>query len=186
MLCHILTLNGILTSEFITEGGIDESFDNLSRTIDTVEGQAMFDMKYYLKDDLLVKVDRASMRYSLETRVPLLDHNLVEFALNVDKGLKIKGGVYKYLLKEVLYDYVPREFFDRPKWGFGMPIGKWLDKELKYLIDDNLNESVVKKVGIIKPEVIKPLVDQFFKGKYYLYNRIWLLILLHKWHLKHF
>ena len=70
-----------------------------------MEGQALFDLHYYLKEDLLVKVDRASMHHSLEVRVPLLDHEFVSYSLNIDPRLKYKNGVSKYLLKEVLYDY---------------------------------------------------------------------------------
>ena len=85
----------------------------------------------YLKDDLLVKVDRATMQHSLETRVPLLDYRIVEFALNLDENLKIKGNVSKYLLKELLYDYVPKSYFDRPKRGFSIPMHIWLRHDFK-------------------------------------------------------
>ena len=83
--------------------------NSLNRTLTPQEIQAFFDLNYYLKDDLLVKVDRSTMRYGLETRVPLLDHTVVEFALNLSPSLKIKDGCSKYLLKEVLYSYVPKE-----------------------------------------------------------------------------
>ncbi|HYE75262.1 MAG TPA: asparagine synthase (glutamine-hydrolyzing), partial [Blastocatellia bacterium] len=110
----------ILNPEFRT-GKISFPHPKLARELNDIEGQAFFDLQYYLKDDLLVKVDRASMKYSLETRVPLLDYRIVEFALNVSPDLKLHNGTMKYLLKEVLYDYVPREMFDRPKWGFTIP-----------------------------------------------------------------
>lgn len=157
---------------------------SVARKLSPAESQALFDMKYYLPDDLLVKVDRASMKYSLEARVPLLDHRLLEFALNVDQDLKMRGGTMKYLLKQVLYDYLPREIFERPKWGFGMPIGSWLKKELRHLPDTYLNEQVVKEAGLVSWPGVNKLLNQYFSGKDYLYNRVWVLILLHKWYLQ--
>lgn len=162
---------------------IEEQFD-LARKLQATEQQALFDMEYYLPDDLLVKVDRASMRYSLEARVPLLDHRLVEFALNVDPSLKMRGADMKYLLKQVLYRYVPKEIFDRPKWGFGMPLVGWLSKELRHLPETYLSREVVEQVGLVKWEGVNELVTQYFSGKDYLYNRVWVLILLHRWALE--
>ena len=84
------------------------------------------------------------MKYSLETRVPFLDHNIVEFALNLSPDLKIKNKIQKYLLKELLYDYVPEKYFARPKWGFAIPLNKWLKNELRYLIEDNLSKENIE------------------------------------------
>lgn len=162
---------------------IQEEFE-VGRRLSPAESQALFDMKYYLPDDLLVKVDRASMKYSLEARVPLLDHRLVAFALNVDQNLKMRGGTMKYLLKQVLYEYLPKEIFERPKWGFGMPIGSWLKNELRHLPDTYLSEQVVKDAGLVSWPVVNKLLKQYFSGKDYLYNRVWVLILLHKWYLQ--
>ena len=160
------------------------SINNLKRKLTPEETQALFDLNFYLQDDLLVKVDRASMHYSLETRVPFLDHNLIEFALNLSPDLKIKNGVSKYLLKELLNDYLPKYFFDRPKQGFSIPLEGWLKKELHYLIEENLSRTVIEKYNIVKFEKVELLIKQFNSGKSYLYNKIWLLIVLHNWLLK--
>ena len=130
---------------------------------------------------MLVKVDIASMQFSLEARSPFLDYRIVEFALNLSEDLKKKDGVSKYLLKEVLYDYVPRQFFDRPKWGFSIPLYKWLKKDLHYLIETYLSEEMLAKCAVVKPEKVKQLLSRFEKGEDFLYNRIWALVLLHKW-----
>jgi asparagine synthase (glutamine-hydrolysing) len=151
------------------------------RQLTATESQALFDIDFYLKDDLLTKVDRASMKYSLETRVPILDHTVVEFALNLDPALKVKNGVQKHLLKEVLYDFVPKEIFDRPKWGFSIPLYKWLKNDLSFLIEDCLSERKIKEVGVVKWQEVETLKKKFFSGQNHLYNRIWLLILLHQW-----
>ena len=158
-----------------------DQFVNMIRTLDPSEAQAFFDLRYYLKDDLLTKVDRASMRYSLETRVPLLDHEIVEFALNLSPELKIKNGESKYLLKQVLYRHVPKEIFDRPKWGFSIPLVKWLHTDLAYLIDDHLSKENVEQFGLVKWHVVEKLIRKFRSGQDHLYNRLWLLIILHQW-----
>ena len=155
--------------------------NSLSRKLSPADFQALFDIDFYLKDDLLTKVDRASMKYSLETRVPILDHTVVEFALNLDPKLKVKDGVQKHLLKEVLYDFVPKEIFDRPKWGFSIPLDKWLKKDLSFLIDEYLSEQKVKEIGVVKWKEVETLKRKFTLGQTHLYNRIWLLILLHQW-----
>jgi len=167
----------------------DEPYDLKSvhvkeRSLTAMESQALFDLQYYLTDDLLTKVDRASMHYSLETRVPYLDHRVVEFALNLSPNLKYKNGISKYILKQILFQYIPKQLFDRPKQGFAIPLNLWLRHELKYLIDEFLEESVVKRFGIVDHEQVSRLVKEFFSGRDYLYNRVWLLIVLHKWFMK--
>ncbi|SNR70109.1 asparagine synthase (glutamine-hydrolyzing) [Hymenobacter mucosus] len=191
---HIFSQEQYLFSEKEIEKLLQPSMSNLPalpeqwpspRTLTPAEQQAIFDMQYYLQDDLLVKVDRASMRYSLETRGPLLDYRIAEFALNLDPALKVKNGVSKYLLKQVLYDYVPAHIFDRPKWGFSIPLGTWLKKDLHYLIDEYLSPQVLEKVGFVRPNVVRELVQRFEAGEDHLYNRVWLLIVLHQWAVTH-
>src|ERR1043165_515255 len=135
----------------------------VARKLSAAEEQALFDIKNYLKDDLLVKVDVASMQFSLETRTPFLDYRVVEFALNLSEDLKMKGDISKYLLKEVLYDYVPKEFFDRPKWGFSIPLAKWLRTDLRYLIDKYLAEDMVTKFAVVNFPEVNQLVPRFIK-----------------------
>lgn len=172
----------LMNLEYYREINLNDNYKNLQRSLSAGEEQALFDLNYYLKDDLLVKVDRATMHYSLETRVPLLDYRIVEFALNLSPQLKIHNGVSKYLLKEVLYDYVPKSFFDRPKRGFSIPLSKWLKNDLKFLVDTYLSESMVKKHGVVNYPQVEQLKQQFYKHNIdYLYNRIWLLVVLHQW-----
>lgn len=158
--------------------------DNLivkERRLNAMEQQALFDLNNYLQDDLLTKVDRASMHYSLETRVPYLDHRLVELALNIHPELKFKDNISKYILKEILYQYIPKKLFERPKQGFAIPLNKWLRKELSYLIDEYLSEEIISKYGIVDYSEVKNLIARFRSGTDYLYNRLWLLIVLHRW-----
>lgn len=177
-------ISNLLTDDYKQTLALDEEIITSKRKLSFAEEQALFDMKYYLQDDLLVKVDRASMQHSLEVRVPLIDYRLVQFALNLNEDLRKQNGITKYLLKEVLYDFVPKHFFDRPKWGFGIPLGEWLLKDWKFLIDDYLNEQAIKQAGIFNYQIINQLVQRFFQGETYLYNRIWLLILAQKFNSK--
>lgn len=160
---------------------INEQFAHLARNLQPMEEQALFDIKHYLCDDLLVKVDRASMFHALEVRVPLLDYRVVEFALNLDLSLKYHHQTSKYLLKQVLYDYLPPTLFDRPKQGFAIPLADWLKTDLHYLIEKYLCADVVQTVGLVHWNAVKQLKIDFASGKDYLYNRLWVLIVLHKW-----
>ncbi|NOT74593.1 MAG: asparagine synthase (glutamine-hydrolyzing) [Cyclobacteriaceae bacterium] len=153
----------------------------LSGTISTAEKQARFDLQYYLKDDLLVKVDRASMYHGLECRSPLLDKMLIEFALALPESMKRTEGVSKWLLKELLADYLPQDLIHRPKWGFSVPMTSWLRGDLRYLIDDYLNKAVLEGTGLFDADEVLSLVRQFDQGKDYLYQRLWVMIVLQRW-----
>ncbi len=177
-----LNIPSSTSSESIKNFGIE--VDHLKRELTHPEKQALFDLHFYLPYDLLTKVDRASMNFSLETRVPYLDHRIVEFALNLSPELKYKNGVSKYILKEILFNHIPEKFFKRPKQGFAVPMEKWLKKELRFLIEDLLDEKTIEKYGIVNYKEVHTLKEDFMKGKNHLYNRLWVLIVLHKWLIK--
>jgi len=164
------------------------SFDAPSvRKLYPSERQALFDCNYYLPDDLLVKVDRASMRYSLEARVPLLDYRIVEFTANLDRRLKMSRKESKILLKKLLFSYLPKEMFDRPKWGFSVPLCQWLRSDLIYLNRNYLNREVVEAAQMVDYNHVELLQKNFYEKKTdYLYNRIWALICLHQWWVERF
>ena len=156
----------------------------LDRKLSSIEKQAFFDLNNYLIDDLLVKVDRSSMFTSLEARVPLLDHEIIEYSLNINHNFKINGGIQKYILKEILYDYIPQKIMNRPKWGFSIPLEKWLKNELNYLIEKFLDKKTLNYIGILNISEVENLIQRFRNGENYLYNRIWSLIILNKFLLK--
>ncbi len=185
---HIFSQEQYLFSEqelqkILTRPDFDfAAFNRLPGKGSPQEEQAFWDLEHYLKDDLLVKVDRASMRYSLETRVPLLDKELVQFALNLPLSMKIKEGYgAKYLMKKVLYDMVPRSIFERPKRGFAIPLNRWLSTDLKPLVEKYLDKKNVADAGWVRPEYVSTLLQQYSGGKTYLYNRVWALLVLHWW-----
>lgn len=151
------------------------------RKLNLIEKQSLFDFNHYLKDDLLVKVDRASMKYALEVRVPLLDYRIAEFAFNLSPELKHKNHCDKYLLKQVLYDYVPKSYFDRPKWGFALPLNHWLKNELKPLVQEYLNPEKLKKHELLNATQVQKMLKRHESGNDYLYGRIWNLLILQMW-----
>ena len=121
------------------------------------------------------------MKYSLESRVPYLDHRVVEFAVNIDPKLRYHKGISKYILKEILYDYLPRHLFDRPKWGFALPLPDWLKGRLSFLLDKYLNSTIINNYNILTNLYVQDLKDRFLAGEDYLYGRLWTIIILHWW-----
>jgi len=107
----------------------------------------LFDIKTYLVDDILVKVDRASMGVSLEAREPFLDHRIIEFSLSLPLSFKYKNKQGKYVIRKILHKYIPKNLIDRPKHGFAVPIYDWFKRDLKYLYLEYLNPEKIQREG---------------------------------------
>ena len=138
------------------------------------------DYKTYQLDDILVKVDRATMSASLEGREPLLDHNLIEFVATLPNDYKIYNGDKKYLLKSIVHDYIPKELMDRPKMGFSMPLNEWFGDELKSYIIEYLDSNLVKHVDTLNIKEVEKLKNRWLDdGKET--SKIWLILVYMMW-----
>jgi asparagine synthase (glutamine-hydrolysing) len=135
----------------------------------------------YLPNDLLVKVDIASMAVSLEARSPFLDHHVIEFAASLPERLKLRGLTTKYLLKRVLRQLLPAENLKRGKMGFGVPIGYWLRAEMQPFLRETLLSEKSMKRGLFKPEAVKHLVEEHTRGARDYAHQLWTLLMLELW-----
>ncbi len=165
-----------------TEGTIDKRISTASRPFSSVLEQMMFtDLLTYLPDDILVKVDRASMAVGLEARVPLLDHRLVEFVWSIPIEQKRRGNVAKAILKDVLARYVPREMVDRPKMGFGIPINKWLRGPLRDWGSDLIARSHLEAFGFYDADTLKQQWMELQRNEHTAAADLWVVLMLLAW-----
>jgi asparagine synthase (glutamine-hydrolysing) len=140
-----------------------------------------FDFETYLPDDCLTKVDRMSMAHSIESRVPLLDHQVVELAASLPPSMKIRGDRRKHLLKELAFRLVPRELLDRPKQGFGVPIGHWFRGSLRDTFGDILGSPLTRQRGYFNYEFVDRVLEEHLAGRRDHSRRLWQLLVFELW-----
>lgn len=148
---------------------------------DFTQQMMYLDTMTYLPDDLLTKVDRASMGVGLEVRVPFLDHRVVDFVWRLPLTFKIKNGQSKWLLRQVLYRHIPPALIDRPKMGFSAPIGIWLRGRLRPWAEELLDARRLQREGIFNPKPIRKLWTDFLRGKNNLYTWLWDVLMFQAW-----
>jgi asparagine synthase (glutamine-hydrolysing) len=151
-----------------------------SDAFDPVTRELYLDLKTYLADDIMVKVDRMSMATSLEAREPLLDHKLVEFVFGLDGRLKLRGLTTKWF-KKTMERLLPRENIYRPKEGFSIPIKHWLRTELRELMLDHLNESRIREAGFFNPVAVQEMVAAHLAGRKNYSHQLWALLVFDIW-----
>jgi asparagine synthase (glutamine-hydrolysing) len=157
---------------------------NLSQEISNMSTFEQFlykDLTTYLPDCILTKVDRASMSVSLETRIPYLDHRLIEFSFKIPEEYKVRENQGKWILKKVLERYIPRDLFDRPKKGFTVPLAEWLAGPLRDWADALLNETNLKKEGFFNSEKIIFYWKELLQGKSEYEREIWCILMFQMW-----
>ena len=169
-----LTGDSIPTSKYETLFSETEHLNALQRVM-------RVDQHTYLPDAMLTKVDRASMAASLEIRVPLLDHRIIAFTSRLPDSFKYRDGKGKYLLKELLCNYVPRNLVERPKMGFGVPVAQWFRTKLKGLLNDYLSHERLKREGWVDPYYVTQLVIEHMDGTNNHQHRLWALLMWEMW-----
>jgi asparagine synthase (glutamine-hydrolysing) len=167
-----IVLGGIGEAECDDPGGNANTLLNRMRR---------FDIERYLPDDLLVKVDRASMSVALESRAPMLDHRLVEFAWKLPEQVLVRNGVSKWILRQVLDRYVPRELVERPKAGFGIPVGQWLRGDLREWAEHLLDEKTIREQGILDPVPARRMLREHLSGEHDRNAYLWGLLMFQAW-----
>jgi asparagine synthase (glutamine-hydrolysing) len=166
-----LVIGGEDRSQWVEEAGFD----------DFVEQMQCWDLETYLPDDILTKVDRASMAVALEARVPLLDHRVVEFAWRLPSEMKVREGRGKWILREVLDRYVPRELVDRPKMGFGVPLGVWLRGELRDWAESLLDEGRMRRDGYLAVGPVRRAWEEHQSGRRPREHALWTVLMFQAW-----
>ena len=158
--------------------------DSLLAELDDITKMMAVDMVSYLPDDILVKVDRAAMGVSLETRVPFLDQDVFEFASKIPLEMKLNKGVGKSILRDVLYKYVPKDLIERPKMGFGVPVGVWLQGPLRDWAEILLDESLLEQQGFFHVDIVRDMWAEHIAGTRNWQSQLWAVLMFQAWFIK--
>ncbi len=172
----------------LMDGGpivLNEPTFKVGENIHPIQGMMTWDYHRYMVDDILVKVDRATMYNSIEGREPLLDHRIAEFMARVPFELKYKDGTSKYLLRKVLYRYVPKELIERPKMGFAIPMFEWFSQDLKALLLKYLSKEKIEQSGVFHYEAIADDMRRLESGEHVNIDKLWLILVYQMWYDKY-
>ena len=186
-----IRMNILLNSVNNNNGKKDPALGWINKLISNYKGDRInsilySDLKDSLPGDMLTKVDWMSMKNSLEVRVPLLDHNIVELAFSMNGPLKLANGKTKYILKETFKDFLPSNLYKRPKAGFEVPISRWLKTDLKFLIDKYLSKEELREQGIFDFEIVDDLIQKHLSNKTDTSWMLWNLIVFQNWYKNYF
>jgi asparagine synthase (glutamine-hydrolysing) len=167
------------------EEGATWSTDEMNKVtvpLDPLDRMTLSDSLSYLTDDILQKVDRAAMSVSLETRVPFLDKDVVEFAARIPPEMKVRAGRGKWLVRQVLYKHVPAVLIDRPKTGFSIPIDDWLRGPLKSWAGDLLSSDRIRRQGLFNAKCVEDRLAEHMSGRRNHGYWLWNVLMVQAWH----
>lgn len=170
-----------LAPEGLEKQRMDRVNEYLHADLSYPQEMMLADMRTYLPDDILVKVDRATMSVALEGREPFLDNKIMEYALRMPYELKYREGKSKWILRQILYKHIPKEWVDRPKQGFAVPINEWFKQDLKEYYNQYLNEDRIRKEGIFIPETVSRMLRQYHQHGGMNAHKLWLLLNFQLW-----
>jgi len=159
-----------------------DEMDKVTFQLDPLDRMTLADSLSYLTDDILQKVDRAAMAVALETRVPFLDKDVVEFAARIPPGMKVREGRGKWLIRQVLYQHVPAALVDRPKTGFGVPIDDWLRGPLKPWASDLLSPARLRAQNLFSVSRVSTRMDEHMSGRKNHGYWLWNVLMAQAWH----
>ena len=165
-----------------TSSWSDDEMDKLRFELDPLDRMTLADSLSYLTDDILQKVDRAAMAVALETRVPFLDKDVVEFAARIPPGMKVREGRGKWLIRQVLYQHVPANLVDRPKTGFGIPIDEWLRGPLKSWASDLLSPARLRAQNLFNAKRVAARMAEHMSGRRNHGYWLWNVLMAQAWH----
>jgi asparagine synthase (glutamine-hydrolysing) len=163
------------------------AFDSTELQLDYFEEELYLmsmDFQTFLPDDILQKVDRATMSVSLEGREPFLDQHILEWAAQLPTNFKLNAGISKYILREIVHRHIPKQIMDRPKMGFCIPIASWLENELKHLLVRYFDKNFVEQQGLFKATEMRRIMERFLNGRQERSEKIWCILMFQMWYEK--
>jgi asparagine synthase (glutamine-hydrolysing) len=180
-LCSVLSPE--ISPQFDRDRLVEEilAYERAFPLTDRISLLQFLDLKLYLQEAILVKVDRASMACSLEVRAPFLDYEFVEFVMGLPSSMKLKRFTSKYILKRAMESFLPKEVIHRKKKGFGVPIAKWVKGPLKELFEDLLSSDRIKREGFLNHELVTALLQDHLLNKRDNRKQLWTLLVLELW-----
>ena len=177
-------VKNIMFDDFTVLGTMFQSDELQIKRKSPLSYMMAIDFQTYLLDDILQKVDRATMTHSLEGREPMLDHRILEFAAQLPDNFKYKKGIKKRILRDITHQYIPKALLDRPKMGFAVPIANWLNNHLKDYVEQFINKDKIKSQGIFKWDFIAKLKSDFYSGKKEYDTKLWYFLMFQMWYEK--
>jgi asparagine synthase (glutamine-hydrolysing) len=182
---RFISLNETFTSSELSllesKTNFKEKKEKLNLHKDPLDSILSYEYSHYLVDDIMQKVDRATMYHSLEGREPFLDYRIVEFVATLPNSYKMGADGQKLILKDIVHKYVPKEIMDRPKMGFGIPLSKWFKNDLRQLLDETCSKENIERTGVLNYSVVNRIISDFKSDRIQDFQRLYTIFILQNW-----